>query len=90
MTDYRCDGMNSGCWYTPIPYDLKIYMWQRSVAADMTAAARSEVKAVYSYGSVDLTLPEGYPEPGFSPRKFVTVGNMDESISFLMTFCRCE
>ena len=77
--------------FTPITYDCKIYMNhmnQKSVDVDMTAATKTDVKAIYlrSYGgSVDFSLLEGYPNPGFSPRIFTVEGHIDESISCFLS-----
>ena len=77
--------------FTPITYDCKIYMNhmnQKSVDVDMAAATKADIKAIYlrSYGgSVDFSLLEGYPKPGFSPRIFTVEGHIDESISCFLS-----
>jgi len=64
------------------------YMKQKSVDVDMTAATKADVKAIYlrNYGgSVDFSLLEGYPKPGFAPKIFTVVGHIDERISCFLS-----
>lgn len=78
-------------YFTSISYDCKIYidhMKQKSVNVDMTATTKADAKAIYlhSYGgSVDFSLLEGYPNPGFLPRFFTVEGHIDESISCFLS-----
>lgn len=72
-------------------YDCKIYMnymKRKSVDVNMAVSAKADAKAIYlcNYGgSVDFSLLEGYPDPGFSPRIFTVEGNIDESISYFLS-----
>lgn len=78
-------------YFTSISCDCKIcmnYMKQKSVAVDMTAATKADVKFIhlYSYGgNIDFSLLEGYPNPGFAPKIFTVDGHIDEGISCFLS-----
>ena len=61
---------------------------QKSVDVDMTAATKADVKSIHLYscgGSVDFSLLEGYPNPGFTPKIFMVDGHIDERISCFLS-----
>ena len=78
-------------YFTSISCDCKIYinyMKQKSVDVDMAAATKADVKSIHLYscgGSVDFSLLEGYPDPGFAPKIFTVDGHIDEKISCFLS-----
>lgn len=78
-------------YFTSISCDCKIYMnymKQKSVDVDMAAAAKADVKFIHLCshgGSVDFSLLEGYPNPGFAPKIFTVDGHIDERISCFLS-----
>lgn len=78
-------------YFTSISCDCKIYinyMNQKSVDEDMAAATKADVKSIHLYncgGSVDFSLLEGYPNPGFAPKVFTVNGHIDERISCFLS-----
>ncbi len=79
-------------YFTSIRCDCEIYMnymlKRKSVDVNMTAATKADVKSIYlrNYGgSVDFSLLEGYPNPGFAPKIFTVDGHIDERISCFLS-----